>query len=558
MAGRKIRTEQDWEELLKRKQVTYRGGMWKRQTYDAAIIRAMRRDIYFRRKELKALLIEMGYVNKANGQPREDVWQTYGPSLILDKEDEIKDRIRELLDKERKYINEIKYQKSKIARASWNDKQKIDVNNYKSVRLEWELRDYMKYDDMVQWANQIKDFEGSNINFIKWNQGIHAIRIIPKGVGEDSYFRFFVQHDWGTDKTFRSCLCWDHIMNSPQGIRKILIEKNLISKEDGIKYKKYGCPMHSTIDILINKAHLDRKQVEERLRTRNKCMLNIFYLYQAYPENKTDKTPSTGFYVWEMSAFMNKKIISAMGKEAAIEQLSNDEILDLISVESGKMLVVQAEGDGIGKNKRDYSVDFKGKRGPITFRENHYDKSSKIIRLSEEELEVYDLADVEAGKFLSYQECINVVKSIFDKTLYQIGYEIPGDEPSENPLDDNFDQSFADRMLKRPSDNVRVPPSAKPFKPGLKSAKETQVETEWEDDGFGEIDNARSDLETEANKTLIEHRKQVVEQVKSKAKPRVEEPEEELSDDYSWLGEDDEKEKTVKENLTQPKRRKIY
>lgn len=347
----------------------------------------------------------------------------------------------------------------------------------------------MNFAEMEKWADTVGEFT-DKVTYLKLPQGIHAMRILPIGNdpkynnGFESYFRVYTLHTWGNGKNFRSALCWDYVMDNAKGIRQALIDKEKISQEDAVKAKKHGCPVCTTLDVLINQAHLDDSKVKEMLRTVQRCLLNVFYLYQVYPPKPSDATPRVGNAIWEISTAMNKKIIQAMAKDGRIEQLDSDEIGELISIESGKMLVVQAEGEGIGKNKREYSVDFKGKRSQLRFLPNPYNKDGKQDYLEfDESYEVYNLVDVECEKLMGYQQMIDVTKSLFGRLLDQMGYEIPADEPSSNPLDDNYKpDEFVDRMMARPKEDREAIKKAlsneRTFEPKLKKSSKSADDEE--------------------------------------------------------------------------------
>lgn len=508
--------------------------MWRKFCTDDNILRGKRHTVRRLKLELKKLLQKAGWKKIDRSGQRSDEWQLLSTHQLFELHEQIREKHKELLEAYNIYVKEFKYQRDKFARSTWEDKQTID--------LTWKLLEEfnMKYDEMLKWADNIKD-GGSDTNFLKFNEGIHGIRILPSG---DSFFRVFVQHDWGKDKGFRSCLCWDYIRFNP--IQKIGLEKEKITERDLQKANKFGCPMCNIVTVLTNKLHLDLKKVTLLLRTRSKCLLNTFYLYQAFPKHRTDKTPTPGNYVWEISASLNKKIIGAMGSDAmgeGVDESDMDEYVnDLTSLEKGKMLVVQAEGNGVGKNKREYSVDFKGKSGPIRYREDPFDQRSEVKILDPEQTTIYDLADIECGKILNYQETINVLKSIFGEILSQVGYEIPGDEPSDNPLDDNYDEAYANKMLSRPEKTKTLKPSLNAVKPDIKEAFSTKQNTPpWEDDGFEEVEE----------KTTQEKRTAIVNNMKSKQQP-TKAVEDSSDEDYSWLEEE-------KEEVPQPvKKRKIY
>jgi hypothetical protein len=238
-------------------------------------------------------------------------------------------------------------------------------------------------------------------------------------------------------------------------IREHFDEKELITEEDAKKAKKYGDPVCNTIEV-IKKYVKNMEPVYQSLRTKSRCIFNTFYVFQAYPEIKNEKDRiMPGNYILEKGVAFNKDIIKAMN--AVVNgNVDGEEIdpLDLISNDTGRFLAIQVEGEGIGKNKRTYTMDFKGKPGPIVYTErgtNPYQKGAERLTIADD-FQAYNLMDVVAMRFLPYQEVINQIKQIptIARILDQIGYTIPGDEPSDNPLDENYDKGFAQRTVGRP------------------------------------------------------------------------------------------------------------
>jgi hypothetical protein len=341
----------------------------------------------------------------------------------------------------------------------------------------------MSFEEMMDWSSKVKDYSDSKFNFLKFSQGVHCIRILTPE--DQPYFRAYTQHDSGQDKEFRSWMCWDHVMDNPD-VREYLDEKGLLKEEDAKKAKKYGCPVCAAMDA-IGKYVKDMELVYKALRTKTRCIMNVVYIAQVFPKIANDNTPQHGqLYVLEQSAAFNKLIINAMNKQASID---GEDPLNLISYEEGKILAVQADGEGIGKNRRTYTIDFKGESEPVVFcsdGSNPIKKENRGKRVSlPEEFELYDLREVEALRFMRYQDVINQMKSIgtIRKIMEQIGYEVPGDEPSDNPLDDNYDETYAKKTVGKPiSKNKTALDSLNEYNgKEMKKFKEKEKE-EWEDE----------------------------------------------------------------------------
>lgn len=306
----------------------------------------------------------------------------------------------------------------------------------------------MSFDEMMEWSKKVKEYD-SPFNFLKFPQGIHLVRIVA--AEDDAYFRSYTQHDCGHEKDYRSWLCWDYIMDNKE-VREYLAEKELLTEADAKLAAKYGDPVCTTLEV-IKKYVKDIEPVYKAMRTKIRVVMNVFYVAQIYPEKPSEKTPKPGLYVLEQSAFFNKQIISAMEKDSSFE---GEDPLALLSSESGKVMSIQVEGEGIGKNRRQYTIDFKGKPSPVVFCEdgaNPYLASNKNKRQGlPEDFEIYNLRDVEAVRFTAYQETINQLKAVktIKSIMDQIGYEVGGDQPSDNPLDDNYDDKFAKKTVGKP------------------------------------------------------------------------------------------------------------
>jgi hypothetical protein len=338
----------------------------------------------------------------------------------------------------------------------------------------------MTFEQMMEWSKKQKDFEGSGINWLRLTQGIHMVRFLS--VEDQDYFMAYTQHDCGQQKDFRSWLCWDWIMDNKEA-REYFDEKELITEEDAKKAKKYGDPVCNVIEV-IKKYVKNMEPVYQALRTKTRCIFNTFYVFQAYPDLskiKDENRIMPGNYILEKSVGFNKMIIGAMN--AAVNgNVEGDDIepLSLISHDEGKLLAIQVEGEGIGKNKRTYTMDFKGKPGPIMYTENGtnpYQKGAERLTLPDG-FEAYNLMDAVAMRFQSYQEVINQIKAIptISRIIEQIGYEIPGDEPSDNPLDDNYDKSFAQRTVGKPIAVKKINEDS-----GLSKVQKSKKE-DWEDE----------------------------------------------------------------------------
>lgn len=387
---------------------------------------------------------------------RNDIHTTFTPDQIARYYELLDWADKKLKQYEDQYYEMIKDQERKLKAGILADvfkqTEEIAENNKFKQCLNYQLKlgeiemARKSFDEIMDWAKNQRDYE-SAFNYLKFPQGIHLVRVLS-GVDED-YYRAYTQHDCGTEKEFRCWLCWDYIMDNAD-VREYYAEKELLTEADAKKAKKYGDPVCTTLDV-IKKYVRDMEPIYKALRTKTRVVMNMFYVCQIYPKDATEKTPKPGLYILEQSAAFNKLIIGAMQKESLVE---TEDALELVSIENGKPISIQVEGEGIGKNKRTYTVDFKGKSGPVIYNEegtNPYQKGAERLTLPDD-FQIYNLQDAEAMRFLPYQEVINRIKEI--KTIYEvikkIGYDIPGDEPSDNPLDDNYDKDFAKRTVGKP------------------------------------------------------------------------------------------------------------
>ena len=437
----------------------------------------------------RVLRFRLGYI-AINGQ-RSDEWTTYSPDKIAYFHSLIEWADKKLKEGEKKFYDRLKVKDQKdyeqLRKGILSDIydqtddfiQKRKALSEPKQCLNEEKFDMakMSFEQMMDWAKNVKDFD-SGFNFLKFTQGVHCVRLLSGE--EDNYFLSYSQHDTGQKKDFRSWLCWDWIMDNKE-VREYFAEKELLTEEDAKKAKKYGDPVCNTLEA-IKKYVKNMEPIYSSLRTKTRCLFNVFYIYQAYPDVPNDSRISPGNYVLEQSAGFNKKIISAINKDMATDMDGEEDALSLLSTDNGKMLAIQVEGEGIGKNKREYGIDFKGKRGPIYYCEdgtNPYVKGKSRLTLPDD-FQIYNLMDVMAIRFLPYQEVINQIKNIptIGKVITQIGYEIPGDEPSDNPLDENYDSNFAKRTVGKPIAKPAIKEESWTKKVNGKSEKKEN----WEDE----------------------------------------------------------------------------
>lgn len=440
------------------------------------------------------------------------------------------------------------------------------------------------FDDMMAWvAENAQSF--SEFKYLKLPTGVHLCRPIPYGNDPDydnglgRFFRSFKRHDRGQKGDFWSGLCADYIMDNKNGVRLWLDEKGKMSEGDAARFKKYGCPGCTTITSLIEEAGYDADKVKKLLRTKDGVLLNMFYILQADPEVKSkaaaEATVKTGMYIWETSPWGLERIGKALKKYAALKGgmgIDDDEedegdILKFLSLEEGLNLAIGAEGDGVGKNSREYTYDFQPPGSKFKYLEDPYaryygrEPKKPVVYSLEGPFPPFNLVAAEAGKYVSYQKMVDEVKKAFGKILDQSGYRIPGDEPSDNPLDDNYSKSFADEVLSRPR-NTKI-------KPGL---KENRIEEDDEPDAEAiarlkaKKRAALAKAEEEAKKRQEEEEeeeerpksKKRTETVAKPSKKRVieEEEDEEVEDEEEDIWDDDVEDKVEEEMETAAARRK--
>lgn len=446
------------------------------------------------------------------------------------------------------------------------------------------------FDDMMNWVSEnAQSF--SEFKYLKLPQGVHLCRPIPYGNdpdydnGSERFFRSYRRHDRGQKGDFWSGLCADYIMDNKNGVRLWLDEKGKISEEDAAKFRKNGCPGCTTVDALINEAGYDAEKVKKLLRTKDGVLMNMFYILQADPEVDSravaDAAIKTGMYIWETSPWGLERIGKALKKFAALKGGMNiddddeddEDILKYLSLEQGLNLAIGAEGEGVGKNSREYTYDFQPPGGKFKYLEDPYAKyygreSKKPVLYSlEGPFPPVNLVAAEAAKYVTYQKMVDEVKRAFGKILEQAGYTIPGDSPSDNPLDDNYSKSFADQVLAKPRSTK--------IKPGLKANRIEEDEEEPDADAIARLKAkkraALAKAEEEAKKKQSEEEEEEDERPKSKkrtetvAKPskkRVIEEEEEEEDEEvedeeeDELWDDDVEDKVEEEMETSASRRK--
>lgn len=433
----------------------------------------------------RVLRWRLGYVS-IDGR-RNDEWMTYPPEKILYFHKLIEWADKKLKEGEDKYYAKLKEKEKKeyeqvrtgILSDIYDQTDAFLEKRKQCLNQTEEKIDMAKmtFEQMMDWSKKQKDFE-SGVNWLKLTQGIHMIRLVS--AEDQDYFFPYTQHDCGQQKDFRSWLCWDWIVDNKE-VADFFEEKELLSESDIKKAKKLGDPVCNVMEV-IKKYVKNMEPVYQALRTKTRCIFNTFYVFQAYPDRS--KIPEAnivmpGNYILEKSAGFNKLIISAMNKEMATGMDDSSDPLALISHDEGKLLAIQVEGEGIGKNKRTYTIDFKGKSSPIFYTENGtnpYQKGAERLSLPDD-FKPYNLLEAVALRFLPYQEVINQIKQIstIAKIIDQIGYEIPGDEPSDNPLDDNYDKKFAQRTVGKPIASKKINEEA----PLTKVQKKKE---DWEDE----------------------------------------------------------------------------
>ena len=454
----------------------------------------------------RILRFKLGYI--AIDGERCDEWETYSPDkiayyhklidwadqLLKEKEQEYYDRLREKKEEYYKLRTGILSDIYDQTDAFLEKRKNLNTVSNKMKGIDMAK---MTFDEMMDWADKQKEFDGGGINWLKLTQGIHCVRLVC--TEDDDYFRSYTQHDCGQESSFRSWLCWDWILDNKE-IADYFEEKGILKDNDVRLAKKYGDPVCNTLEA-IKKYVKDMGPIIKILRTKTRCIFNTIYIYQAYPEldpsNKRDAKQMImpGNYILEKSAMFNKLIIGAMHKE--ISTSKNKDAISLNSSDRGKLLAIQVEGEGIGKNKRTYSIDYKGERGPIIFCEdgtNPYVEDKEILTLPDD-FEVYNLLDAVSMRYLPYQEVINQLKQIptIAKLIDQIGYDIPGDSPSDNPLDDNYDKKYAKKLVGRPIAEVKLKEDS-PIRKAEKRAKE-----DWEDE-----DNIKKEKKQVQSKKVVQ------------------------------------------------------
>lgn len=362
---------------------------------------------------------------------------------------------------------------------------------------------------MMSWANENSKSDFKNI-FIKFSEGVHVGRILNVGHDPeydndiDRFFRSFQVHDMGQKSTFWSGLCLDYVMDNKQGIRKYLIQTKKLNKSEGEKIKTNGCPACVALVTLEREYGLDRKELNNILRSKTRIIAPFFYLRQALPEPLDDKgrvkegvVPS-GLYVWEMSPSGLKKILQSLERfvklEVGDDEIEEEELLKYFELETGLNIAVGAEGEGVGKNSREYTFEFKGKQGPLQYRNMPYGKDkTELLTFDPGSYGIHELHKVESEKFLTYQQMANKMLFLGDgkltelgKIIQQVGYEIPGFEVSDNPLDDNYSQSFADKVLgqaKKKTLGINPVKNVHAEKARAKQKQKEEEENEpWEDE----------------------------------------------------------------------------
>lgn len=442
----------------------------------------------------------------------------------------------------------------------------------------------MSFSDMMSWANENSKSDFKNI-FVKFSEGVHVGRILNVGHDPeydndiDRFFRSFQVHDMGQKSTFWSGLCLDYVMDNKQGIRKYLIQTKKLNKTEGEKIKTNGCVACVTLEILGKEYGLDRKELNNILRSKTRIIAPFFYLRQALPEPLDDRgkikegVVPTGLYVWEMSPSGLKKILQSLERFVKLQigddEINEEELLKYFELESGLNIAVGAEGEGVGKNSREYTFEFTGKQGPLTYRNMPYGKDkTELLTFDPQSYGIHELHKIEAEKFLTYQQMANKMLFLGDdkltelgKIIQQLGYEIPAFELSDNPLDDNYSQSFADKVLGQ----------AKKKALGINPVKNIHAERVRANQKQKEEQEQTWDDEEETPKSKSSSKKSSVNIQSSKAKKIVEEDEEEKNEDFETIEEkeiddfveddeieeDEDDEEEEKEETPAQKRKKI-
>lgn len=458
------------------------------------------------------------------------------------------------------------------------------------------------FDDMMGWVAENAQSFGDGTNYLKLPVGVHLTRPVPHGndpaydKGSPRFFRSFTRHDRGGKGDFWSGLCADYVMDNKKGIRLWLDEKEKIKQEDAEKFKKYGCPGCTTISALIDEAGFDQDKVKKMLRTKQGVLFNIFYILQADPEVNSkaaaEAAVKTGMYVWETSPWGLERIGKALKTFASLQGLEleddadDSDIIELLSLTSGLNLAIGAEGEGVGKNSREYTYTFKGPKSKFKYLEDPYaryygrEPKKAIVYDPEGPFPPNNLVAAEASKYAGYQKLVDEVKKAFGERdgkgglLKAAGYQIPGDDPSDNPLDDNYSKSFADEALAKPRN------TSKPLSP--KKHRIEEEEEESEDDRIARVwaekkakkealakaeAKAKKKIEIEEDDEEEEEEERpkskkrdagVVSKTKNRKVVEEEEEDEEVEDeeeDEDWIDEDVE-DKVEEEMATAASRRK--
>lgn len=407
----------------------------------------------------------------------------------------------------------------------------------------------MSFSDMMSWANENSKSDFKNI-FVKFSEGVHVGRILNVGHNPeydndiDRFFRSFRVHDMGQKSTFWSGLCLDYVMDNKQGIRKYLIQTKKLNKAEGEKIKTNGCVACVALETLEKEYGLDRKELNNTLRTKTRIIAPFFYLRQALPEPLDDRgkvkegvVPS-GLYVWEMSPSGLKKILQSLERFVKLEigddEIEEEELLKYFELETGLNIAVGAEGEGVGKNSREYTFEFKGKQGPLQYRNMPYGKDkTELLTFDPSSYGVHELHKIEAEKFLTYQQMANKMLFLGDgkltelgKIIQQVGYEIPGFEVSDNPLDDNYSQSFADKVLgeaKKKTLGINPVKNVHAEKARAKQKQKEEEENEpWEDEEV--LKKEKKMVQSKKVVRVEEDEEEEEETTKSKSKQRTSRP----------------------------------
>lgn len=440
---------------------------------------------------------------------------------------------------------------------------------------------------MMSWANENSKSDFKNI-FVKFSEGVHVGRILNVGHDPeydndiDRFFRSFQVHDMGQKSTFWSGLCLDYVMDNKQGIRKYLKETKKLVKSEAEKIATNGCPACVALITLEKEYGLERKELNNILRSKTRIIAPFFYLRQALPEPLDDRgkvkegVVPTGLYVWEMSPSGLKKILQSLERFVKLEmgddEIEEEELLKYFELETGLNIAVGAEGEGVGKNSREYTFEFKGKQGPLQYRNMPYGKDkTELLTFDPESYGVHELHKVEAEKFLTYQQMANKMLFLGDgkltelgKIMEQVGYEIPGFEMSDNPLDDNYSQSFADKVLgqaKKKTLGINPVKNVHAEKVRAKQKQKEEEENEpWEDEEV--LKKEKKQVQSRKVVEVEEDEEEVEDKPKPKSKQGTsknlqlvktrkvveEEEEEEEEEDFETIEDDEELSEMVEDN----------